>query len=118
MATDLNKEKFDILNFINGYIISICGNCHKRIRNLLKNFSIKISSSAEGSVGFLGVERDLNVQAISSSAKGCIGMFEVNTNSNIGPVNVLGEAQTIFGISGDSDIGPISSSAVGLVVQE
>jgi hypothetical protein len=56
MATNLNKEKFDILNFINGYIISICGNCHKRVRNFLKDFDIRISSSAEGCNELFGMK--------------------------------------------------------------
>lgn len=86
MATNLNKEKFDILNFVNGYIISICGNYHKRIRNLLKNFSIKISSSAEGCNELFGTKIISDIQFCNNSAEGCVEFFGTNNDSSIGPI--------------------------------
>ena len=118
MALDSNKEKFNILNFINSYIFIVCRNRNEKLKKFLKDFNIKISSSAEGCNGLFGIKNNLNIQT-NSSVRGCINFFGVDVNSDIKSINSSVKCYVgFFGADINSNIGPINSRAVGLIIQE
>lgn len=74
MDTNSNTEKYDILGYINGYIMSICGKPRKFKKKEAEEgfFTLQISTSAKGCVGMFGTLANINAGPIDTSASGTV----------------------------------------------
>lgn len=65
------KETFDILSFLNCYIMGICGN-YRAFSKKTKNFSFEITTSARGCVGLFGMFANTDTGPMDMAANGTI----------------------------------------------
>lgn len=68
MTTNSDTGKFNIMGYINGYIMSVCGKPHRKT----KPFTVQISTSSKASVDMFGTCANSNVGPIDISANGTV----------------------------------------------
>lgn len=72
MATNSDTGKFNIIGYINGYIMSICGKPHWKPKREDLSFTVKISTSAKANVGMFGTHANSNAGPINISSNGTV----------------------------------------------
>lgn len=84
------KETFDILSFLNCYIMGICGN-YRAFSKKTKNFSFEITTSARGCVGLFGGVANTDAGCIVVAASGQAGISGVFAGTVAGPMDTAAD---------------------------